>query len=236
LLAAGVVAFWGDDMPTLHVHVDESGEFNFSPTGSRYYIFTAVWTYDPLPLSIELTNLRYSIIKAGQGPNLSAFHACDDPTPRRELAIDAMLRRLRWNFASIVIEKNKVNPAVREPDVFYPKFLAMVLRFVFRGRIGPRTGKVIVYTDSLPFNKKSSKAVETAIKKSCHADLPRRIPFEVCNLRRESNPWIQVADYCCWSVCRKWEHGRTDMYERFKHKLAATEIAPMSHGDGTCYY
>jgi Protein of unknown function (DUF3800) len=224
-------------MATLHVHVDESGEFNFSPTGSRYYIFTTVWTYDPVPLSAELTNLRYSIIKAGQGPNLSAFHACDDPEPRRELVIAAMLKHSQWNFASLVIQKNKVNPSVRDPDTFYPKFLAMLLRFVFRGRIHPRTGKVIIYTDTLPFpGKKKITAAEIAIKASCRKDIPPIISFEVCNHRRESNPWIQVADYCCWSVCRKWEHRRTDVYDRLKGKLAALELDITAGGDGAVYY
>jgi hypothetical protein len=224
-------------MATLHIHVDESGEFNFSPTGSRYYIFTTAWTYNPVPLSAELTNLRYSIIKAGQGPRLSSFHACEDPDPRRELVIDTMLRHPEWNFASIVIEKRKVNPVVREPDVFYPKFLAMLLRFVFRGRIRPHTGKVIIYTDTLPFpNKKQTTAIEIAIKASCRKDLRPTISFEVCNHRRESNPWIQVADYCCWGVCRKWEHGRTEVYDRMKARLAATELDIMASGDGTTYY
>lgn len=173
LLAVGAVAFWGDEMATLHIHVDESGEFNFSPSGSRYYIFTAVWTYDPVPLSAELTNLRYSIIKAGHGPNLSGFHACDDPDPRRELVIGAMLRHAQWNFASIVIEKNKVNPSVRDPDMFYPKFLAMLLRFVFRGRVRPGTGNLIIYMDTLPFlQRKKVTAAEIAIKSSCREDLP----------------------------------------------------------------
>jgi Protein of unknown function (DUF3800) len=224
-------------MATLHIHVDESGEFNFSPSGSRYYIFTAVWTYDPVPLSAELTNLRYSIIKAGHGPNLSGFHACDDPDPRRELVIGAMLRHAQWNFASIVIEKNKVNPTVRGPDMFYPKFLAMLLRFVFRGRIRPGTGNLVIYMDTLPFpQRKKVTAAEIAIKSSCREDLPPTISFEVCNHRRESNPWIQVADYCCWAVCRKWEHGRLDVYERLRPKLAATEINITSRGDGTVYY
>jgi hypothetical protein len=224
-------------LPTLHIHVDESGEFNFSASGSRYYIFTAAWTYEPIPLSAELTNLRYSIVKAGHGANLSAFHACDDPNPRRELVIQALLKHAAWNFASIVIEKRKINPAVRDPDVFYPKFLAMLLRFIFKGRIRPRTGKVIIYTDTLPFTaKKKTTAVEIAIKSSCRKDLPPVISFEVCNHRRESNPWIQVADYCCWSVCKKWEHGNTDVYNRLQVRLAAPEIDVTSRGDGHNYY
>lgn len=227
----------GRCMATLHVHVDESGDFNFSPAGTRYYVFTAAWTYDPAPLSSALTNLRYGVIKAGHGSNLSAFHACDDPAPRRELVISTMLNFASWNFASIVVDKPRLNPVIRDADTFYPKFMSMVLRFVFKGRVRPSTARAMIYTDTLPFpSKKRVIAVETAIKASCRKDLPAAVTFEVCNHRRESNPWIQVADYCCWSVCRKWEHGQRDVYDRLRARLAATEIDPMSRGDGMVYY
>jgi hypothetical protein len=223
-------------MPTLHVHMDESGDFNFSQTGTRYYIFTAAWTYSPAPLALDLISLRYSIIKSGHGANLSAFHACEDPAPRRAMVMAAMLKYPSWNFASIVVDKPKVNPSIRTEDTFYPKFMAMVLRFVFKGRVHPATGKVLIYTDTLPFPKKRVLAVETSIKASCRKDLPSHISFEICNHRRESNSWIQVADYCCWSVCRKWENHNTDAYDTLRPRLAAPEIDPMSRGDGTLYY
>ena len=226
-------------MPTLHVHVDESGNFDFSLAGSHYYIFTAAWTYNPSPLANDLTRLRFGLIKAGHftgGQDLDCFHAADDPAPRRDAVINTLLSQTGWNFASIVVDKPRVNPVLYDAFKFYPKFLSMVLRFVFKGRLIMGTSQVLVYTDTLPFPKKQSQAVEIAIKASCHADLPAGTPFHVCHHRRESNKWIQVADYCCWSVCRKWEHGNLDAYNRLRAKLAATEIDPMSRGDGTTYY
>ena len=166
---------------------------------------------------------------------MSAFHASEDPQPRRDLVIGVLLNHKTWNFASIVVDKPRVNPSLYDPENFYPKFSAMVLRFVFRGRVRPGTSKVLVYTDTLPFEKKRARAVEVAIKRSCHKDLSG-LPFQVFNHRRESNAWIQVADYCSWSVCRKWENGNLDAYNRLTVRLAATEIDPMSRGDGTVYY
>ncbi len=220
---------------TLHVHLDESGDFNFSPAGSRYYVFAAAWTYDPAPLAADLTALRFRSVKLGHGERLSAFHASEDPPPMRELVISTLLRRKTWNFASIVVDKPRVNPSLYEPMTFYPKFAAIVLRFVFRGRVKPGTSRILVYTDTLPFDKKRTLAVEVAIKKSCREGL-KGLPFRVLHHRRESNAWIQVADYCCWSVCRKWENGVLDAYNQLRARLAATEIDPMSRGDGTVYY
>jgi hypothetical protein len=112
----------------------------------------------------------------------------------------------------------------------------MVLRFVFKGRIKPNTTGVLIYTDTLPFSGNRAKAAEVAIKAACRADLPAGLPFHVLHHRRESNAWIQVADYCCWSVCRKYEQGNRDKYDQIRARLAATEIDPTSQGDGTIYY
>jgi Protein of unknown function (DUF3800) len=222
-------------MATLHVHLDESGNFAFSPKGSRFYIFTAVWTYDPAPLAARLSNLRFQLIKEGHGEKLSCFHACDDPQPRRNMVVPLISSHFEWNFAAIVIEKNRVNPSLYAPEDFYPKFLTMVINFVLRGRVRPGTQAVLIYTDTLPFPKGQIKAVEACIKKSCRAELPNT-PFHVLHHRIESNYWIQIADYCSWSICRKWEFADRAVYDQLRGRIAATEIAPMSNGDGTRYY
>jgi hypothetical protein len=221
---------------TLHIHLDESGDLNFSPAGSRYFIFTAAWTYDPAPLANDLNALRFALIKAGHGENLSGFHANDDAPPRREIVIPLLTKHENWNFASVVVDKPRVNPSIYGPETFYPKFASMVLRFVFKGRMHRRTPCVLIYTDTLPMTGKKARAAEIAIKSACRSSLPNETIFHVLHHRRESNAWIQIADYCCWSVCRKWEHGDHSAYDRLRARLAATEIDPLSHGDGTTYY
>lgn len=199
-------------------------------------MFAAAWTYHPAPMAARLAELRFAQIKAGHGESLSSFHACEDSPWLRDRVISVLLRQAPWSFAAIVVEKSKVNPAIYDPQHFYPKFLTMVLRFILRGRVRPGTSQILIYTDTLPMaQKKQAKAVQVAIKASCQSEQPS-IPFHVLNHRRESNAWLQVADYCCWSVCRKWEHGNTDEYNRLRMKLAATEIDPMARGDGTRFY
>jgi len=228
-------------MTTLHIHLDESGNFVFSRKGSRFYIFTAAWTYNPNPMAAKLSALRFQLIKDGHFrpgvlDDLAGFHACDDPRPRRDLVIDILRNQLDWNFASIVIEKNRLNDTLYLPKEFYPKFLGMVLNFVLRGRVRPHTTQVLIYTDTLPMPTKAEcLAVNKTIKASCQATLKGK-PFKILHHPSESNYWLQVADYCSWTICRKWEFGDTKAYDLLRPRLADTEIAPMSRGDGTLYY
>jgi hypothetical protein len=219
-------------LTTLHVHLDESGDFHFTPRGSKWYVFAVAWTYVPAPLANELTALRFGLVKAGE--DLDAFHACEDAQNTRNLVVSAMARYNTWNFASLVIEKRKVNPSVRDEHDFYPKFASMLLRFVFRGRVRRGTSRVLVYTDTLPMTK-HRRAVEATIKVACRSDLGGT-PFQSLHHKRQSNNWIQVADYCSWSVFRKWEGGDLRTYDQLRLRLATAELNVMARGDGTVYY
>ena len=127
-------------MPTLHLHLDESGNFSFKPTGTKYYVFTAAWTYDPAPLAQDLMALRFGLLK--QGHDLHRFHATTDRQVNRDAVVRVLSTHDNWRFAAVVIEKSKVYPDLREPHRFYPQF-AGSHRHVAEG-----TDRVLVFTDT----------------------------------------------------------------------------------------
>ncbi len=164
-------------MPTLHVHMDESGDLNFAPKGSRHYVFAASWTYEPAPLANALTDLRYTLLRAGH--DLPAFHATSDRQGNRDAVVELLRRHEPWRFAGLIVEKCKVNPVLYEPSRFYPTFASMLFKFVFRGCMARGTDRVLIYTDTLPV-KRNREAVEKAIKLACGAELkPKGVQFHV---------------------------------------------------------
>jgi hypothetical protein len=212
---------------TLHVHLDESGNFNFNPAGSKYYVFTAAWTYDPAPIAHALTTLRFGLLK--QGHNLTHFHASEDKQVNRDAVVATLARLPDWNFAAVVIEKAKVNPSIREPHRFYPMFASSVLRFAFKSQVRSNTDTALVFTDSLPVNKFRG-AAEKAIKLSCRRELPPEVHFECFHHPAASNPWIQAVDYCCWAVFKKWERQDLRTYDQLRHRLLAPELDALRRG------
>jgi hypothetical protein len=133
-----------------------------------------------------------------------------------------------------VVEKCKVNPAIRDENIFYPKFAGMALRFVFRGSVEPRTSRVLAFTDTLPI-KKQREAVEKTFKLTCRADL-HNLPFDIYHHARQSNCWLQVVDYCCWSIYRKWENADIRTYDQLRSRLAKSELEVFRRGDKVTYY
>ena len=134
----------------------------------------------------------------------------------------------------MLVQKNKVNPEIRVPLKFYPKFASMILRFVFRGRILPNTSSVVIFTDRIPIQQRR-RAVEVALKRACRADLPDGMRFDIYHHPKESNNWIQVADYCSWSVFRKWENRDDRAYWQLHPRLVAQELDVLARGV-TRYY
>ena len=218
-------------MPTLHVHLDESGDFTFSTKGSKYYNFAAAWTYEPEALANEITRLRFSILK--NGTNLESFHASVDKQWCRDKFVATIASNQTWKYAALLVEKVKVNPSIRSEECFYPKFLNSLLCFIFRGSLVREASSVMVFTDTLPV-KKRREAVEKAIRTACQNELAGK-SFQLFHHKEECNTWIQVADYCSWAIHRKWEHGDARTYDQIKARLHAPELDAMRYG-GSRYY
>ncbi|MGE0273769.1 MAG: DUF3800 domain-containing protein [Vicinamibacterales bacterium] len=219
-------------MPTLHLCLDEAGNLSFNAKGTKHYIFAVAWTLDPKPLANDLTDLRYSLLK--QGHDIHSFHATEDRQANRDEVVARLRARSGWQFAGLVVEKRKLNPSLYNEERFYPFFAGMLLRFVFKGFLGP-ADRVLAFTDTLPVNKHRA-AVAKAFKSSCRADLPLGTPFEIYHHPRQANCWLQVADYCCWSLYRKWENGDFRTYGQLAPRLSKRELDVFSRGDGTIYY
>ena len=219
-------------MPTLHVYLDESGNLGFTPKGTKYYVFAVAWTYEPEPLATDLTRLRFSLLKDGH--NISAFHAAEEKQENRDEVVSTLVRHHNWQFAGIVIEKNKVAPKYYEHYRFYPRYASNPLSVAFSLSLRPTTNSVLVFTDSLPVQKHKD-SVEKAIKSTCRAMLPKGLQFHSYHHRLESNIWIQVADYCCWAIFRKWEQGDDRTYNQLVGRLVSEEIDLLADQSTTHY-
>jgi hypothetical protein len=218
-------------LPTLHIHLDESGDFSFTPKGKRYYVFAAAWTFDPGPLAQSLLSLRLDLLK--QGHDLPCFHATSDKQENRNAVTQTLARFENWWWVATVIEKAKVNPEIRDPHEFYPKFAQMPLRFILKGRLRDAT-RVMIFTDRLPLTSQRQQA-EKAIKLACRSALPSGISFCSYHHTSASNKWLQVADYCAWAIARKWESNDSRTYDILRSRLALPELDVLQSG-ATLYY
>ena len=78
--------------------------------------------------------------------------------------------------------------------------------------------EVIVITDKLPVNRKR-QAVEKGTRLALAEMLPQGMRYRILHHASRSHYGLQVADYCCWAVFRKWNRNKTHYYDLIKQAV-----------------
>lgn len=196
----------------LYIFLDEGGNFDFSPTGTKYFTLTSVTMCRPFSVRDPWDDYRHELLEFGR--NVEYFHCADDNRYLRDRLFQVLHdHRDDLRIDSLIVEKAKAGPALREDSRFYPEMLGYLLKHVFDKLNG--FDEIIVITDSLPHQKKR-KAVEKGVKHSLKAMLPAGVKYRVLHQASRAHYGLQVADYCNWAIYRKWDTGETKYYDLIK--------------------
>lgn len=205
--------------PTLYIFIDEGGNFDFSPTGSKYFTLTCVSLYRPFTLHTDLDTYKYDLIEHRLLPRIEMeyFHCADDNKHVRSRVFSMLARSgPHASVDSVIIEKQKTGPALQPPEKFYPKMLGYLLRYAVKK--APDVGEVVVITDNIPVAKKRN-AIEKAVKTVLASMLTAGTPYRVMHHSSRAHYGLQIADYFNWAIYRKWEHG-----DDGSHSVIASQI------------
>lgn len=206
--------------PTLYIFLDEGGNFDFSPSGTKYFTLTAVSLLRPFRLHTALDTYKYDLIEYRIKPrvDLEYFHCSEDNRHVRARVFAMLADELpNKTIDAVVVEKSKVGPAMRAEEVFYPRMLGYLLKFAIE-RADESVGEVVVITDTIPVAKKR-RAVEKAVKVTLKGMLPQTTPYRIMHHASRSHYGLQVADYINWAIFRKWEKA-----DNTHHKIVCSKI------------
>ena len=202
------------DSQTLYIFLDEGGNLDFSANGTPFFTVSTITKCRPFAVDSDLLSLKYDLLE--EGLDLERFHASEDKQPVRDRVFFLIGKHLaRFRIDSLIVEKRKTQPQLREQEKFYPAMLGYLLRHVFKEAQGERYKQIIVKTDRLPLNKKR-KAFEKAIKTTLAEMLPSHARYRVLHHESRSSISLQVADYCNWAIYKKWTNGDLRSYELIK--------------------
>ena len=201
---------------TLYIFIDESGNFDFSLKGTRYFVLTAVSTTEPSLSRERFLQLKYEMLKDGLCEE--SFHATEDSQLVRDAIFEQIRRTDNFSIDAIIAQKNKANPSlyikreivlqhdpknqdiktVRTEESFYRLISQTLLKYIFN-RYDKREDidQIVVVLGSL-FNATKQgyvlKSLKQFLKKTF--DKPFRIYFHpAC-----SDINCQIADYCGWAI------------------------------------
>ncbi len=208
------------DKKTLYLFIDEGGNFDFSPIGSNYFILTCLVEERPFPSYDKLRTLRYDLLEGGM--NIEYFHASEDRQAVRDQVFSIIQANLEHiDICSMIVQKNKLNPALREESKFYTTVFSMLMKWVIEKHVhGKGYERVILFTDLMPVAKKR-KAMEKGVKSELTSILHEGVEYRIYHHQSKSNLNLQVVDYCNWAIYRKWSRGDTRSYNLIKGGIDA---------------
>ena len=198
----------------LYIFLDEAGNFDFSPSGTRYFVFTSLTKCRPFEAYKALTELKYDLIELGI--NLGYFHAAEDQQVTRNRVFDIIANHLaEVRLDSLIVEKRKTGPSLQTEIRFYPEMLGYLLQYVVKGTDLKTIKEIIIVTDRIPIARKR-EAVEKAVKQTLTAVLPKDVRYKIFHHESKSNLDLQIIDYCSWAIYRKWDRGDKRSYDKIR--------------------
>lgn len=218
-------------MARKYIFADESGNFDFShgPGASRYFILTTV-TADSCAFGDALVSLRRELAWDGKGLS-SQFHASTDDQATRD-CVFAALQGHAFRVDATILEKAKAQPHLRATEqTFYQYAWFYHLKYLAR-RVAGRQDNLLVVGASLGTKQRRQlfhKAIEDVV-----AQVAPTVNARTAFWSAESDPCLQVADYCSWAIQRKWERNDERSYTLIAERVRST-FEPFRNG-ATLYY
>ncbi len=222
-------------MAYLYAFIDESGNWDFSPRGTNFWVLTSLLLLDPSAARDELFDLKHEVLDAGI--DIPYFHAAEDRQLIRNRVFD-ILERLQpeqTRADAVVVRKNRTAPALRAPERFYPMMVEQALKYQFdpRGVDVTRFDKVMVFLDRPAAKRKDMKALTKALKTSLPQHL-RGVPYGLFFHPSASHHGLQMVDYLSWAIYVKWERNELRPHAAVKH-LVHSEFDIFQHGTTDWY-
>ncbi len=151
-------------MAYLYVFIDESGNYDFSPSGTANWVLTSLITEDIRPGLIELYDLKHKLIDLGT--DLEYFHAAEDRQAVRNEVFDIIHNLNNIRADSVVVDKVKTAPSIRSIEKFYPMMLENLLNYPFdpRGIDVAKYERVFIFCDRASGTKRKQQALINGIK------------------------------------------------------------------------
>lgn len=178
----------------LFVFIDESGNLDFSSSGTKNYVLAAVATTNPLLSASTLQDLKYTYLTEGT-VDVEYFHASEDRQFVRNEVIDiisTLSKDIHVHY--IHTQKNKTNPELQSPAAFYAKLGSELSKFIIKYQSDGFSKVIIIFDKCL--RGKEQKAFLKEVKPELK-QLGK--PYQIYFHRTLSDFNGQIADYFAWS-------------------------------------
>lgn len=202
----------------LFVFVDESGNFDFSASGTRHFVMSAVAATAPLESASILQNLRYQLL--AEGHDVSEFHATEDRQHVRDRVFECFKMITNVLTHVLYVDKRLAAGRIQSDSQLHLRLGREMIRHVIRTFAGREFEAVVVVFDQALTQKKQGAfllAMKPELKQLSK-------PFHIYFHRMVTDMNGQIADYVAWSKFVSLERGEQRPWESVLTTLNPSEM------------
>ena len=200
----------------LYIFLDESGNFDFSSTVTRYLVLTGLVSHNVMPAVVELHQFKHEIIT--QGENLEYFHATEDRQWVRNGVFSIISDCDHLAMHTVIIEKTRLNPALYDMRKFYPFACRHLFADIFAHELSSLFDHVILFMDNIPV-RRVRQATLKGIKGNLKGYLSPGQRYDILMHASKSHPYLQIVDYLSWAVYVKWTRAERRPWNDISHLI-----------------
>jgi len=222
------------DGKTLYIFIDESGNFDFRPEGTKFFALTAISTLTPLNSRKCFAELRYNLLR--DDVDQEFFHATEDLQIVRDKVFDNIEKLDDFQIDSVMAQKNKANPSlylnynlcaskkgkgntikpVHSEEKFYHKISQILLQYIFQRHQKIEIDKIVVVLGSVFTNNKRGYVLKSLKQ---YLKLKFKKPFHIYFHNTACDINCQIADYCGWAIFVNKERNESRPLGKIKSKI-----------------
>ncbi len=197
---------------TLYIFIDESGNFDFSPKGTRFFVVSAYITIEPVNLTADISILRYGLLRSGH--EQESFHATEDKQFIRD-AMYKIISKSKSYYSFIYTEKVKLPANLQNKKQSYTLSIKVLLSNIldYEKKLAKKYDQIIVIMDKVLIKEEKSylyKIIRPELKKF-------NTRFELYFFQTKSDHNAQIADYGSWAKYVGLEREEWRPFESIKH-------------------
>lgn len=203
------------------IFFDESGEMNFSPRSSIYVVLGALnISHSPTTLMENYWKLRHDLYihppddaEIRKRYQNRRFHASEDPQVVRNRVFDLICENLGlFRVNAIILEKNDVYEYLRKEEWLYEKLYYYLIRSILYQSSNLDEVRGIQLLIDHTEDKRLRRATVGGIR-SAEREAGLYSRSGIYHATSHAHPFLQIADYFCWAIYRKYESEDNRSYD-----------------------
>lgn len=199
-----------------YIFLDESGNFDYSLRGTRYFTLGSI-SVDSCDVGDSLQELRRELAWNAIGLN-AVFHATEDKQAIRNRVFDVICNHA-LRIDATIMDKPKTLPRLQADERrVYKQALYYHLMYLVP-RITMPNDELLVVAAAIGTHREREERLADLMDVLKQLPNESRMPARGAFWPAAAEPCLQVADYCCWAIHRKWERGDARHYERISHLI-----------------